>query len=529
VRVPIVNVDSIGIIRDVSPFDLPPEAWSDGANCRVQDGAVEKFTGHIQAFAPVVEPYWLLSIPTTGSYFWIYAGLTKVYAVTGTLHTDITRVAGGDYGGAAGGWTGGTLNGVPILNNGFDVPQMGAAPAVTTALTALSNWPAAWRAGALRPFKQFLVALDVTKTGTRFQQMVAWSHGALPGAVPSSWDEADVTKDAGNNVLSETAGFVVDCLPLRDYNIIYKDDSVYLMQFVGGIKVFNFLRLGKEGGIIARNCARSFTSRGEKHFVFGKNDMFVHDGQNFEPLLRKRLRRFVYDNLDATFFDRSFVAANYAKKEMWACYPTLGNTLPNQALVWNWLDGSITFRDLPSASFIESGLVSPSAFSGTWGTETTLWEADLLLWSSNNFNPALEEMLMAVPGASTKNLFVVDNTNKYNGVDIPFSIERQGHTIVGVDSSGRPVRDPTIVKQLTGVWPRFEGPAGTVVQVYVGGVMNRNAAISWTGPFSFTIGVDERVSAIATGRGLGVKFTHTGDAAIRLMGYDIDVAPVGQF
>jgi len=529
VRIPVVNVNTIGIIKDVSPHELPLEAWSNGSNCRVQNGALEKFKGHNQAFAPVVEPYWLMPVPIGGAYYWLYAGAAKVYAVTGTSHTDISRTVGGAYTALPNSWTGGIINGLPVLNDGTDVPQMWSPVSLAQALTPLSNWPAGWLAATLRPFKQFLIAMDITKSGSRFAQLVAWSHPALPGLIPSSWDSADVTKDAGENTLSETAGAVIDCLPLRDYNIVYKDDSIYLMQFVGGIKVFNFIRIGKEGGLLARNCVRAFSHRGEKHFAFSLNDIFVHDGQNVEGLLSKRAKAFIANNMDPNNYGRSFVVANYAKAEMWACFPTITNAFPNLALVWNWIDNTTTFRDLPLASFAESGLVSPFAFTAIWDTEISNWEADPLVWDTKSFSPATQEILLARSGAGTKNLYVCDSTDRYDGVDFSFFVERQGLTIAGRSSRGELIEDIEIVKELQKVWPRIEAPNGTAIQVYTGAVMERNETISWQGPATFTVGTDEYVDLPVTGRLLGVKFTHTGNAPVRILGYDLDIVSRGRY
>ena len=59
---------------------------------------------------------------------------------------------------------------------------------------------------------------------TTYPSRVFWSQPAEPDALPSTFDATDDTADAGWVDLADTAGDVVDCLPLGDVNIIYKED-----------------------------------------------------------------------------------------------------------------------------------------------------------------------------------------------------------------------------------------------------------------------------------------------------------------
>ena len=71
--VPIENLGQIGIIRDTPPFNLPPNAWSNGNNVRLLDNGVKKVAGYQEVmatcpFAPYyVHPY----LTVAGTYYWI--------------------------------------------------------------------------------------------------------------------------------------------------------------------------------------------------------------------------------------------------------------------------------------------------------------------------------------------------------------------------------------------------------------------------------------------------------------------------
>ncbi|KKL76808.1 hypothetical protein LCGC14_2041240, partial [marine sediment metagenome] len=242
-RIPIHNIGVGGIIKDIPPHLLPPEMWSDGQNMRFRDGKVVKFTGHEAVFdPPSIAPYWAIAAQTAAEQFWLYAGLAKIYTVEqdGT-HTEITR-ASGDYTGIAGDlWDGTVLAGIPVVTNGVDDPQSWSPIAAATPLVDLPNWPANTTCKHIRAFKNFLVALHITESGTVKPHMVKWSHPADPGSVPSSWDDTDATKDAGEVELADSqAGIIQDALGLRDILLIYKDNSIWGMQHIGGQFIFRF-------------------------------------------------------------------------------------------------------------------------------------------------------------------------------------------------------------------------------------------------------------------------------------------------
>jgi hypothetical protein len=120
------------------------------------------------------------------------------------------------------------------------------SPLLLPAGLAFANipaWNANWRAVALRSYKSFLIALNVTKAGVNFPSLVKWSDVAANNAAPTTWDETDTTKLAGENPLSQARTPIVDGGPLGDNFIIYTHDEVWKMSLVGGRFIFDFQRL----------------------------------------------------------------------------------------------------------------------------------------------------------------------------------------------------------------------------------------------------------------------------------------------
>jgi hypothetical protein len=236
----VVDVGAVGVISDTDPVLLPPNAWTAAENVRFSNNEAAKITGHSNVATPSVAPYTLVPVVKGTTAYWVYAGLAKAYSWDGTNHTNITRQTTGvdvDYTGAISDyWNGGVLNGVLVLNNGKDAPQMW----ISTKLEALSwdsgnTWAAkGYTAKVIRPYKNFLVALDWNNGTTDYPRTVYWSNRADPNTVPSDWDYADPANDSGTAELAATPGWVLDGEQLRDAFAIYKEDAIHLMQDVGG-------------------------------------------------------------------------------------------------------------------------------------------------------------------------------------------------------------------------------------------------------------------------------------------------------
>ena len=85
-RIRIDNVGAIGIIKDIPPELLPPEAWTSGLNIRFDEQEYcKKFTGSQEVYNITVSsgtatqdiaisPWYVMPVQTGETYFWLYAG-----------------------------------------------------------------------------------------------------------------------------------------------------------------------------------------------------------------------------------------------------------------------------------------------------------------------------------------------------------------------------------------------------------------------------------------------------------------------
>lgn len=522
VVVPISNAGQYGIIREIPAQELPLNAWSDGANFRFQNGYAERIGGHSAAFGtPTVAPYYLAPVPSPVAYFWVYASLTKLYAYDGAAHTDLTRAVGGNYNANADdNWTHAILGGVPVFNNSSDAPQMWLPVSLVQKFQALSNWPAATTCKALRAFKYYLVAMDLLKAGTRYPQMIKWSHPADPGTVPTSWNEADPTKDAGEYSLTETPDFVLDSAPLRDVNIIYKESTTWGMQFVGGIDIFKFYNIFNTVGSLSRRCAQEFFSG--VHAVFGNDDIYQHNGQSATSILTRKLRRSVFSKIDPTSYVRSFTAVNFAQREMWFCFPENGQSFPTLAVVWNWDDNTVGFRDIPMAAHIASGVSNEGAAADSWAADAAAWSTDSTIWDARLYNPTNRNLFMGVPGIPL--IYQADNTNQFAGADYTSFLERTG---LGIPMRANEPPDISQVKYVTRIFPRIQGDTDGVVHVQLGGQMDINGPVTYQPAKDYIIGTTKYLDFRVSAKLFAVKFTIDSAINAKVDGYELEVRKAG--
>lgn len=525
-RVSIHNVGAIGVVKDLPPHTLPPEAWSAASNVRFQDNKAIKFKGFEDVLgAPSAAPYWAMNVVDQTTAFWIYASLTKLYATDGTTHAEITRTVGGDYSTTADQlWHGGVLGGLPVITNGVDDPQAWASLSLASDMADLANWPANYVCQVIRPFKNFLVALDITKSGTRYPHTVLWSHPADPGSLPSSWDTADATKDAGEFELNDSnAGIIKDGLALGDLFFIYKEQSVWALQFVGGQFVFRNLPIFQGLGILTAGCVTTF-DQGRQHFACNGERLYVHQGSSPTFLGDRRTHKFLQANLDETNAMRSFCVANPREHEVWFCFPENGATYPSMALVWNSRDNVIGVKELdPEVPHIAVGFGTEGSGDSTWDSDSGTWNSDTTTWDERLFVGHILGLVQS--NVTDTKLQRLDMTNQEAGTNMTATLERTGLAISGRDRQGQPKVDFGIRKLVTRVWPKID--ASGPINVYVGSQEKEKDAVTYSAALPFDPSTDEFVDCCAEGRLIAIKFESTTDVSWELEGYDIEVVPLG--
>lgn len=525
--VPIDNVGLVGLSSDKPVRELTPEAWSNVLNVRFRNRLAERSHGEEQVFGtPGVAPHFAIPLRISGANNWVYADGTAIYKTDGSTHTDITRLAGPYTAGTYPRWTGCVLGGVLLMNNhgGSDYPQY--YNGVAGKMADLTNWPVNTYAKVLRSFKQFAVALDITDASGNIPYRILWSHPADPGTVPSSWNIADATKDAGDIPASETEDILVDGRTLGEAFYVYKERSVWIMQYIGGQQIMSLNKRFDTFGALSTDCVESIP---EGHFVVARGDVIVHDGASYRSIISGKNRDRLFNNMSNEYSDYTKAVVNKEYKEVWIFYVEEGSAEPyaNKALIWNWEEDSWTERDVPNVAYAANGIY-PQLVSGlTWDTITTQWDATTRGWNRTEFPTNKDRLIMC--GAADTKFYMADQSTTFDGSSYSSFLERTGLGVVGRDRFGEWRVDQEAVKFIRNIYPKIDADPGAVINIYLAVQLKPNAAIEWQGPFPFVPETDTKIDCTITTKLFGIRFSANGSAFWRMYGYDIDMDVISRY
>jgi hypothetical protein len=205
--------------------------------------------------------------------------------------------------------------------------------------------------------------------------------------------------------------------------------------------------------------------------------------------------------------------AERQRNEVLICFPFSGSTYCNKACVWNWQTKLWGLRDLTDVTYGASGQLD-FATSGTWAADPDAWDWDETTWTGNDYAPNEARLLLTTTTAIKA--FDVGATDDGSS-GLPGALQRTGMTL----------DDPYSMKLVRAVYPRVDGPAGSVVTVRVGAAMNADQSVSWSDAVSFTIGSSIKADSFAQGRFVAVEFSAS--VPFRVRSFDLDVVATGAY
>lgn len=530
-----------GIVRDVHPYLLPHSVWSDGRNVRFQGEKCYGMGGVGKVFDSAVTG--ILGVGLVNSVdteYVLYSTGAKVYSFDGTTASDITRASGGDYSENEDNiFTIQSFNGLGILNQALDVPQVWDSSVGTNQLTMLTNWNANWKCKYMCQFGSMLVALGMAESGTDYPHKLRISHPAEAGAVPASWDETDVTKLAVEYSFPDTQhGELTGGMELGNRFYVYKQGAIWVLDLTGDLDVVSRSPVTSGVGLyVPRSLVKIPNYKGEReaHFFAGEDNFYIMDGNApfpvFEEVFSNEIKKF---KDHANFDTKSFSVVHPRKHEVWFCVCEEGGSdFPTIAYCFNYYNGSYSIRTLSGASTIVSGvglgyqpddtLVDLPFSDGTYFDDGTGF-----------YNTELSPATSAVIEVSyeLENLFYLDVG--YMDYDqesyMNCYVERVGLATVQTDPR-RP--ESTIVdyghrKLVTSFVPKVYD--GSSARVTVGKQEVENEDVFWE--TAITLGVNKykyNLPRPISGRFIAFKFESIGAAPFELGGFDYEVELLGEY
>lgn len=446
------DLGKIGEITDIPGHELPPDALWVTYNLRTSNKYLEGLGSELaqgDTLSAVSQQIAFVEYPTKE--YWAVFNPTDISIWDPEVdnHYNISKLAtpGTSYTGTwEDRWNSCWLNGIWIANNGVDTPQYWSNGDTATRLQNIPAWPTGWQAKVVRSYKNFLIAMNITKSGTNYPALISWSHPADPGSPPSSWDITDPTKLAGDKQLSSTEGAVVEGLALREAFVLYKKDAIVLMQYVGGNDIFSFRDISDATGILGQNCVVEFKP-GYHLFLSSDGDVMVNNGQTIESVATGR----VLDSIRLSIADEyPSLVVRREKKEVWILLTEQGDDGSSVRIyswqIWNWETGAwTTSGQLASYRDIRSG-------SMAYGASASQMINEVVMGLSSDGQQLYQiDTPYGMPGA------VGDYAYMFSGF---LSFDRK------VDQAGQPRVDYNRHKVLTEIWPNMSA-TGCTVDLYV--------------------------------------------------------------
>jgi len=531
---PIRNLGSLGVITDVSPYNIPLEGYSTAINVRFDEGKVLRgpVFRKVKDSLGFTPRFTYGIVPSTG--FDSVLMLSEAWAMyeysSGTVSNRSGSISGSS---DPRPYTGTSLADVTYINREDRVPVYRLSSG--TNFADLPNWPSNFRAATLRSYGDQLIALNMTEGSTSFPTRVRFSNLTQANSVPDSWDETDTTKSAGFNDLVQIKTEIKDGATLGTNFIIYASDQVWLMEFVGGTFIHNFRKLFTDAGIINQNCVVEVEG---KHYVFGPFDIYVHDGTSKQSICDERTKNFIFSSLNNQDADLCFVQHNPTLNEIYFCYKSGDEFVSfpnadrcNRAAVYNYRNDTWSFMDLPNVS---SGTVASVNSVATYATSTTTYAltGGTYYQQQDSFS---KHTLMVGESQSTDGL----TSDKLYGIDLsdagqiafqldteatkPIQLERTG---LDLDEAGLGASQYVVC---TRIYPQANtiNSSNTTLNFQFGASDIPRATPTYQSAVNFDIATDHKIDSRAAGRYLSYKVTSSTNADFELSGFDLDVTATG--
>ena len=378
------NLAKFGVINDVDAYDLPPEAFSAGVNVRFRNG---KITG-APVFRNVLtlgtsDPRFVFSSNPTAGLDFLFVGYKNgtVSRISGVTESPFS-IAGYAPSAVEATWSTATLASVTYVNRSDRAPWYARSSDTQfqnlgVASPGPNDWANTWSCVLLRTCKGALVALNVTKGATNFPTMVKTSSIPQANTIPVSWDITQANTLASENILAELQGPITDACKLGEDLVVYGYKQAYLMRADGTFDVYSYDPLPFQKGSINANCAIEL---GNRNIVFGPDDIWQHDGVSETSICDQKTRDYIFGSLNLSKADRCFVSHNPKLKEIAFCYvsgdPLIsfnGGEGCNRQAVWNYVDDTWTYDDLPLVfSAAQGSLSNPVTFATISGSYETV-------------------------------------------------------------------------------------------------------------------------------------------------------------
>ena len=151
----------------------------------------------------------------------------------------------------------------------------------------------------------------------------------------TEWNFSSATTTAGFIDL-DTQSKIVMAAPVREGTLIFTEEEVWLMKYIGLPYIYGFDRIGFGCGLIAPKAFATFSGR---CIWMSTNGFWIFDGGYVKPL-PSDVGNYVLQDMDpAARLLYTHGSENGTFNEVWFWYPSTGNSVPDQYVCYNYMEG----------------------------------------------------------------------------------------------------------------------------------------------------------------------------------------------
>jgi len=330
----------------------------------------------------------------------------------------------------------------------------------------------------------------------------------------------------------------MDAQALGDVMFIYGLEETWIMYADGSDNVWANKKVFDDVGAINANCSIEVDKR---HYVFGLNDIWAHDGTSKVSISDQRVRNFVFGTMNLTETNRFFVSYNAKMKEISFNYvsedalvsfprvPSNGSGC-NRAAVYNIVENTWTFDDLPYVFGVSEANVDTVT---AWDTSTSTWSSIGGTWLDQG--DSLKRVAIMIGDTNTdagltKSLYAFDLEGLGSVVALPvdenatkgWQLSRDG---IDLDEVGAPLRG---YKLISSIYPqaRLETDAEPI-EFSFGSADYFNNEVVMTDAQTYDGDALYKLDYNAAGRYLMMHMAHDDWHYVNITGFDLDLDVLG--
>lgn len=543
------ELSKYGVNTDISPFNLPPEAFSLAVNVRFADKGIQR--SPVLKRVPVTlaesDPRFLTAnVPTSGFDSIITGYLNgRVTSYNGT-ETDLS-VAEYSENESDTPYTACRLADVLYVNREDRVPwalrpgdtEFQELSSVALYASEAEEWDSEWSCKILRSCAGALLAFGVFKGGTLYPTLVKTSEFVdEPNIVPQDWDATDPTNNCVEFPLTEMEGAITDAQALGDAMYVYGLNETWRLIADGSNDVWVPDRVFNDAGSISANCAIEVD---RYHYVFGLNDIWRHDGTSKQSICDGRVRKFIFNNMDVAKANRCFVHYDRPRKHIMFFYVSgdqhvhySGANGCNRVAVYDMVRDVWSFDDAP---FVYGATLSNFDGTLTYATVTTETYENIV-GSYLDQEDSKKKTTVYCTGANAtydleESLYAIDNAGL--GALVPYAVDPNATPPAllvrdGLDLDELPdVEDLTGYKLINSIFPqaRFEADAEPLYFA-LGAANQYNDEVEYEEAQSYDADEFYQCDFALAGRFLSLRITFDDYHWFELTGYDLDLEALSE-